>query len=159
MQPSDRGRMGPRRVDWEAATGWALYLLATHLFGLPDTVMHLYDKDGTTEIAENDDAVDGRNSEIEWTCPSTGTYFIVVHAFAPTQMGDFTLTAEEALLGAEDDPCTADIDHPVTLTAQAAVVSFLPVRPQSQPWTSWCSSFDFDRLMEPLWVRFCRNSR
>ena len=138
----------------------AVYLLATHLFGLPDTVMHLYDKDGTTEIAENDDAVDGRNSEIEWTCPSTGTYFIVVHAFAPTQMGDFTLTAEEALLGAEDDPCTADIDHPVTLTAQAAVVSFLPVRPQSQPWTSWCSSFDVDhRLMEPLWVRFCRNSR
>ena len=70
-----------RRWRMHAEEG-AEYRISTHLFGLPDTVMHLYAPDGTTELAENDDASDGRNSEIEWTCPHVGSYFIVVHGYA-----------------------------------------------------------------------------
>ena len=98
------------------------YRISTQLFGLPDTVMHLYAPDGTTELAENDDASDGRNSEIEWTCPHVGTYFIVVHGYAAEQQGTFTLTSSQALVGERDDPCT----NTVTSDARAAVISFMP---------------------------------
>ena len=110
-----------RRWRMRAEEG-AEYRIATHLFGLPDTVMHLYAPDGTTELAENDDASDGRNSEIEWTCPHVGTYFIVVHGFAAEQQGTFTLTSSQALAGEREDPCT----NTVASDARAAVISFMP---------------------------------
>eukprot|EP01050_Picozoa_sp_SAG11_P052638 SAG11_NODE_30605_length_299_cov_1.035000_1_plen_72_part_01 len=31
-------------------------------------------------------------SYIEWTCPSDGTYYVVVHAFSDSQSGTFTVS-------------------------------------------------------------------
>ena len=127
------------------------YRIATHLFGLPDTVMHLYAPDGTTELAENDDSSDGRNSEIEWTCPHVGTYFIVVHGYAPEQQGQFTITASQALVGALTDPCT----NTVTSTARAAVISFMPstARGQTYPDDALCT-WSIDCGADPVHLVF-----
>ena len=55
--------------------------------GLPDTVMTLYDVDGTTELLENDDTDVGRESYLMWTCPASGRYGVRVRAYDDTQTG------------------------------------------------------------------------
>jgi hypothetical protein len=47
-----------------------------------DTYMHLYDTDGTTELAFDDDGGTGVASLIVWTPPATGTYYVKVRPYS-----------------------------------------------------------------------------
>ena len=102
----------------------ASYEIMTELIGLPDSVMHLYDVDGQRQLAENDDSLTGRDSQLYWTAPAAGTYFIMVHGYdAVSQTGEFSLTiTETGIQGGTGDACTDG----ATPTARAAVVSFMP---------------------------------
>ena len=101
------------------------YLLDTEVGTLLDTVMDLIDVDQQTTIAENDDderASGQLDSYIEWTCPSTGTYFINVFGFGG-DTGTISLTVNVATgTNGGGDPCTSVAD----MNQQSADISFQP---------------------------------
>lgn len=78
--------------------------------------------DQQTTIAENDDderATGMLDSYIEWTCPTTGTYFISVYGYAGAT-GTISLTVSEA--ETQDDPCSGQSE----MLEREAVISFTP---------------------------------
>lgn len=84
------------------------YQIETQLDGLPDTVLDLLDVDAETQLLTNDDAPGGGalSSAIEWTCPTTGTYYVMVRAYDPlSQTGGFLVVVTEATATGGDDPC------------------------------------------------------
>ena len=84
-------------VDWfrfDAVTGGA-YTFAVTLDGLVDSVLSLYDTDGTTLLVKDDDGGDGLASRIEWTATTDGTYFVEVTAYNPSQTGRYRLSRTE----------------------------------------------------------------
>ncbi len=83
------------------AFGGAPYTLSTSSAGLSDSVMFLYDTDGVTEIAYNDD-YDGLMSRISWVAPSSGTYIVGVRGYSPSQTGGFFLSVEVEV---PENPC------------------------------------------------------
>ena len=66
-------------VDWFAfdATQGTTYDISTTLGSLSDTALRLIGTDGTTQLAQNDNA-NGLASLIHWTAPADGTYFAEV---------------------------------------------------------------------------------
>jgi hypothetical protein len=70
-------------VRFEVMAG-AIYTLQTdNLVGSTDTLLILYDRDGTTILAANDDIVTGSDprSRIVWTAPAGGVYFARVRDY------------------------------------------------------------------------------
>jgi len=66
---------------------------------LTDTVMALIDTDQQTTIAENDDderATGQLDSYIEWTCPASGVYKVLVRAYSTTETGRFQVRVTES---------------------------------------------------------------
>jgi hypothetical protein len=97
------------------------YIFDTEAGTLTDTVMVLYGLDGVTVLAENDDDTThsgNLDSYIEWTCPASGSYSVMVHGFA-NSVGTFTLTVSEAISG----PCS---EHGSTLLEPALEIAFQP---------------------------------
>jgi murein DD-endopeptidase MepM/ murein hydrolase activator NlpD len=76
-----RGLDIPQDHDWVrfyAAQGISYTIRTQDLAGSADTVLNLYDLDGLTLLASNDNAGSGPASELTWTAPYTGTYFAEV---------------------------------------------------------------------------------
>jgi len=76
--------------DWvkfsaEAGTSYVLY--TSHLADASDTYLYLYDTDGTTVLAANDDYGTGLASRIEWVAPAAGTYYAMVRHWNPSVGG------------------------------------------------------------------------
>ncbi len=68
--------------DWfafSAVTG-ATYRLYTELVGLPNSVLSLYGRDGTTLLERDHDGGTGLASSITWTPDADGTYYLAVEA-------------------------------------------------------------------------------
>ena len=107
---------------WFAFSGLrgSTYQIQVRLLGLVDSVMHLFDVDSRTQLAENDDANFGRDSFLEWTCPADGIYFVMVHAFTSTQTGDFELSVLE--MADAGNPCEGGM----VLSMSSGVVNFMP---------------------------------
>jgi len=80
-------------ADWFgfSALAGAGYTFETILGTLPDTRLTLFDTDGVTQIAFDDDGGEGLASKIEWTAPASGTYFLEVGPFSNTQTGTYSL--------------------------------------------------------------------
>ncbi len=80
--------------DWFALSAEAgqSYLLETGLGTLYDTTLTLYDQDGTTILAFNDDGGPALASRIPWTASETGLYFLEVGAYRADQTGSYTLS-------------------------------------------------------------------
>lgn len=78
-------------VSFTAAAG-SRYTIETGNLGLScDTILQLYDTDGTTELVYDDDGSDEPlASRITWTAPASGVYFARVHDFSPSGYGDST---------------------------------------------------------------------
>ncbi len=79
--------------DWfsfQAVAGKA-YVLDTSLGTLPDSTLTLYDRNGTTPIASNDDWGGTYASHVAWTAPSSGTYYLAVAAYGSAQTGSYLL--------------------------------------------------------------------
>lgn len=84
--------------------------------------VELIDMDQQSTIAENDDderATGQLDSYIEWTCPTTGTYFINVYGYG-AQTGTISLTVTQAAQA--NDPCSGQAE----MTERNAVISFTP---------------------------------
>ena len=80
-------------VDWFRFSGvedWVL-TIETILGTLPDSILTLYDSDGWTQIAFDDDSGLGLASMIEWTVPHNGTFYLEVGAFNSTQTGTYVV--------------------------------------------------------------------
>ncbi|MGE0713187.1 MAG: pre-peptidase C-terminal domain-containing protein [Planctomycetota bacterium] len=89
--------------DWfrvELLAGEA-YVLRTETAG--DTVLALYAGDGTTLLAQNDDAEGGRHSRIAFSATTTGAHYLEVAGFGQTTP-DYVLFAEGALGAPPGEP-------------------------------------------------------
>jgi len=79
--------------DWVSFTAQAgtIYVLQTSELGTAaDTVLTLYDTDGTTALATNDDYGYTAASRIVWQAPADGTYFAMVKHHNPGAAGPNT---------------------------------------------------------------------
>jgi subtilisin family serine protease len=116
------------------------YAIATSLTGLVDSVLTLYDPNGVTQLALNDNYGSSRASYIDWTAPASGTYFIKATASNQSQTGAYQLslksinsapvlqTVADQTMSTHTDkltiPLTAsDVDgDPLTYSAQAYTI-------------------------------------
>jgi YVTN family beta-propeller protein len=76
----------PTDLDWvkfDAVAGAAYTIRTENLLGSTDTYLTLYNTDGITLLAYNDDIIPGvdRRSLIEWRAPASGRYFARVRDF------------------------------------------------------------------------------
>ena len=79
---------------FDGAAGDIVHITAEATAGTLDTLLYLWDG-AANPLAENDDAVNTTNSDIQYTLPATGTYFIVVTRFdvaAGFTDGEFRMT-------------------------------------------------------------------
>ena len=88
------------------------YQVETSLDGIQDTVMDLVDTDRSTVIVENDDddraGANSYASYIEWTCPSDGTYYVMIKGFGPSDIGTYNIQiTDTSTAGGIVDPCDA----------------------------------------------------
>jgi hypothetical protein len=80
----------PEDEDWvsfSAEAGKAYDIRTANLAPSADTVLYLYDADATTLLASNDDSNGSLASEIVWTAPQSGTYFVKVTHWNPNVGG------------------------------------------------------------------------
>ena len=77
-------------VKFEAASGTQYTIETSNLASDSDTYIYLYDRDGTTEIDRDDDGGAGRASEITWTCPRSGTYYVMIRHYRSSAHGPDT---------------------------------------------------------------------
>lgn len=76
--------------DWlrfTAEAGQAYILETSNLSPASDTYLYLYDTDGSTLLAANDDYGGGLASQVEWETPAAGTYFVLVSHWNPNAGG------------------------------------------------------------------------
>lgn len=76
--------------DWFVftATAGVTYTVQTGDLGLSaDTYLYLYDTEGTTLLASNDDYGGTLASQIEWTAQADGTYYVMVRHWNPNVGG------------------------------------------------------------------------
>jgi hypothetical protein len=81
---------GPADRDWVKfqAQGGVTYTLSTSdLDSGADTYLYLYDTDGATLLAANDDYGGSPASHIDWAAPVTGTYYLLVQHWNPNVGG------------------------------------------------------------------------
>jgi hypothetical protein len=79
--------------DWVHFTAQlgSVYVLETSNLGpSADTYLHLYDTDGVTELAQNDDYGYEAASRIIWQAPADGLYYAKVHHHNPDASGTDT---------------------------------------------------------------------
>ena len=76
--------------DWMYFTATAGYTYTIYTFGLgeaADTYIYLYDMDGATLLASNDDYNSRLSSRIDWVAPASGNYYILVKHWNPNVGG------------------------------------------------------------------------
>lgn len=71
-----------------------------------DTKMYLYDTDGVSQLAYNDDGGAGYYSLISFDFTADGVYFVEVTGYSSSTQGTYILTATEA-----DPPCPAPVNN------------------------------------------------
>jgi len=78
---------------FSAIAGCKYIIETTHLSPEMDTIIYLFGTDGETILAVDDNSGVGLASRLEWTCPESGTYFVMVrHAKATRGTGCYELT-------------------------------------------------------------------
>ena len=90
----------PNGQDWvkfDAQAGTTYTLKTYNLGNASDTYIYLYDTDGTTLLASNDDYGGSLASQIQWQAPTTGTYYFLIRHWNPNASGcstGYTLTIQ-----------------------------------------------------------------
>lgn len=82
-------------VDWlkfDAINGNDYTIETYNLDPDQDTMLYLFDTDGTTQLDLDDDSGDGLASKISWTCPSDGTYFIKEVPYGADDLGPYDIS-------------------------------------------------------------------
>jgi hypothetical protein len=83
-------------VKFTAQTGKVYVLQTLNLAAAADTVLHLYNIDGSSQLAQNDDYGYTSGSRLVWEAPGDGVYFAKVHhanlvASGPNTQYDFVI--------------------------------------------------------------------
>ena len=125
-------------ADWvafQAQAGQTIVIETANLDTYCDTVLKLYDADGQTLLAEDDDDGPGWASRIEWTSRATGVYYVQVSEYfgRAGQDTDYTLRLESVT-----PTCSADGYEPDDGPTMAAT---LPVDGPAQE-HSFCPEGD-----------------
>jgi subtilisin family serine protease len=83
-------------TDWFAfqAVAGKSYVINVQLGTLDDSVLYLYGVNGTTQLAYNDDYGSGTGSQITWTAPSSGAYYLAVGGYGSSGTGTYTLNVQ-----------------------------------------------------------------
>ncbi len=102
-------------VDWFAfnAVAGQGYQLSTALQGLSDSTLTLYDTDGVTELAFNDDGGEGLASLMNWVATKNGTFYVQVAGYSTTETGAYQLSLSEYAAPADDHANSASSATPV----------------------------------------------
>jgi len=111
---------GPARYSL-AATAGTTYEITVTLGTLSDSVLTVYDTDGSTTLVVNDDYGGGLASYVEWTAPNTGTYTVEVRGYGSTDRGSFSVEVDG---GASIDPCGSDSG--AALPGDSGTVTYMP---------------------------------
>ncbi|MBI5397923.1 S8 family serine peptidase, partial [Candidatus Woesearchaeota archaeon] len=86
-------------IKFNTTAGLVYFIKALNLTAASttDTVIALYDTDGTTRLVENDDIEPGvvRFSQIAWKAPTTGTYFVNISEFSGNVDGNYNISVQE----------------------------------------------------------------
>ncbi len=98
----------PDWVSFDATAGTAYVLETRDLQGVADTILEVYDTDGTTVLTSNDDYNGTLASHVEWTAPANGTYFARVGSFGDQYGGERSYSLDVRL--AAQAQCVADAD-------------------------------------------------
>jgi hypothetical protein len=118
--------------DWLKfqAQGGVTYTLSTFDLGTAaDTYLYLYDTDGTTLLAANDDYGGSLASRIDWTAPTTSTYYLLIQHWNPNVGGCGTAyTVSVTVLRPDTTPPTGRVTSPST----GAVISVCPLTIQAE---------------------------
>ena len=77
-------------VKFWAANGRSYVIETFNLGGFCDTLLFLYDTNGTTLMAYNDDYGGGLGSRFSWTAPADGYYYIRVRHYSSSAYGLIT---------------------------------------------------------------------
>ncbi|MDD5220502.1 MAG: hypothetical protein PHV11_08045 [Candidatus Bipolaricaulis sp.] len=86
---------------FQGTQGRTYRLLTSHLSAGMDTLLYLFASDGQSILQVDDNSGGGGASRIEWTCSTTGTYFVMLrHAAASTGSGCYDLSV--SLLETDD---------------------------------------------------------
>jgi hypothetical protein len=135
--------------DWVRFTAEAgtIYVLQTSNLGLAaDTVLHLYDTDGVTELAHNDDYGYLLASRIIWQCSRDGIYYAKVHHHNPNASGADTRYDLSIAKGR----CTPDAYEPDNGALDAR-----PLTTDGQPQDhNFCPDARLSGVGDQDWVRF-----
>lgn len=83
-------------VDWFKfqATAGKAYVFTVQLGTLQDSVLTLCDSNGTTQLAFNDDSGSSAASQITWTAPTSGVYYLAVGAYGNAYTGTYSLSVQ-----------------------------------------------------------------
>ncbi len=95
-----------------SATAGTLYSIFTTAGTLTDTELWLYDTDGVTQLAYDDESGAGSASRILWTAPASGTYFLEVRDWQNNATGTYTLDISEHV---DDHSNTAVTATPIAI--------------------------------------------
>ena len=79
------------------AEGGQTYQLDVGIPGRLDSIVTLYDSDGSDLVRSDDYAGRTLGSQIVWEAPSTGTYYVAVKGYDRDDLGYYTLTAKAAV--------------------------------------------------------------
>lgn len=76
------GRIMGGDKDWFAfsAVGGQVYRFETTSISLDDPDLKLYGIDGSTELASDLDSGEGKAARLEWTAPTTGTFWVEIYS-------------------------------------------------------------------------------
>jgi hypothetical protein len=106
--PHDHNYCGAGDQDWAkfSASASVTYTIQTGNLGPEsDTMLTLYDTDGSTELAFNDDYAEGLDSRIDFVFSSAGTYYVKSQHYDAEQYGagtEYQISIEQD----GDEPCT-----------------------------------------------------
>ena len=70
---------------------------------LDDSVVEIYDEE--LNLIDSNGDYGGHHSNLEFTPPANGMYYVVVHGFTIDMVGDFTLTASSEGIGQQGSAC------------------------------------------------------
>ncbi|MHC4599393.1 MAG: S8 family serine peptidase, partial [Planctomycetota bacterium] len=124
-----------RNDDWfkmECVGGVDYEFRTTHLSGKTDTVLDLYQSDGTTLITTNDDYPNpgDKESRITWTCSSSGTYYLRMYGWAnggsPTDPGSCRIHFIGLFKDGQESDNTSATAKPITAGGYASHHSIVP---------------------------------
>lgn len=122
--------------------------------GLGDPLLTIYDSE-SVQLAQDDDGGDGLNSRIEFTAPTTGTYFVEARGFLEDAEGQYAITVTPGEVGNSAD--TAEMLTPNTEGASSMIspagdsdwymIELVEGRPYRFNLTSEDTSSDLDPLL------------